>query len=81
MPDLPREGTFTGLRNQSATCYLNSLIQSYYMSPEFRNAILTLPLCVIHIKIFKIYMIKVDNFEHPSGLLDKPSKQKFLASF
>ena len=38
--------TFCGLKNQGATCYLNSLLQSMYMIPEFRNAILGLPLCV-----------------------------------
>ena len=26
LPDMIREGDFVGLRNQSATCYLNSLI-------------------------------------------------------
>lgn len=30
---------FTGLRNQGATCYLNSLIQALYMTPEFRAMI------------------------------------------
>lgn len=30
---------FTGLINQGATCYLNSLIQSLYMIPEFRSAL------------------------------------------
>eukprot|EP00051_Salpingoeca_urceolata_P006849 m.90590 g.90590 ORF g.90590 m.90590 type:complete len:1136 (+) comp15013_c1_seq2:388-3795(+) len=30
---------FVGLANQGATCYLNSLLQSLYMTPEFRNAI------------------------------------------
>lgn len=44
MPEKPREG-FVGLKNQGATCYLNSLIQSFFMSPEFRNTILSLPLC------------------------------------
>lgn len=39
--------TFCGLKNQGATCYLNSLLQSFYMIPEFRNAILNLPLCVL----------------------------------
>ena len=28
-----------GLSNQGATCYLNSLIQSLFMTPEFRNAV------------------------------------------
>uniref|UniRef100_A0A1I7WH50 Ubiquitin carboxyl-terminal hydrolase n=1 Tax=Heterorhabditis bacteriophora TaxID=37862 RepID=A0A1I7WH50_HETBA len=30
---------YVGLVNQAMTCYLNSLVQSLYMTPEFRNAI------------------------------------------
>ncbi|KAI1718547.1 ubiquitin carboxyl-terminal hydrolase domain-containing protein [Ditylenchus destructor] len=30
---------YVGLVNQAMTCYLNSLIQTLYMTPEFRNAI------------------------------------------
>lgn len=30
---------FVGIQNQGATCYLNSLIQSLYMTPEFRRGI------------------------------------------
>ena len=29
---------FVGLVNQAMTCYLNSLLQTLYMTPEFRNA-------------------------------------------
>jgi ubiquitin carboxyl-terminal hydrolase 47 len=30
---------YVGLINQAMTCYLNSLLQALYMTPEFRNAI------------------------------------------
>ena len=30
---------FVGLINQAMTCYLNSLLQTLYMTPEFRNAL------------------------------------------
>ena len=30
---------FVGLVNQAMTCYLNSLLQTLFMTPEFRNAI------------------------------------------
>ena len=30
---------YVGLVNQAATCYLNSLLQTLYMTPEFRNAL------------------------------------------
>ena len=30
---------FVGLSNQGATCYLNSMLQTLFMTPEFRNAI------------------------------------------
>lgn len=30
---------FVGLVNQAMTCYLNSLIQALFMTPEFRNAV------------------------------------------
>ena len=33
------EVLYMGLTNQGATCYLNSLIQTLYMSPEFREAV------------------------------------------
>ncbi|KRW99447.1 hypothetical protein PPERSA_07932 [Pseudocohnilembus persalinus] len=36
---------FAGIKNQGATCYLNSLIQSCFMIPEFRKAMYDIPLC------------------------------------
>ena len=36
----PQSSTgFVGLANQGATCYLNSLLQSMYMTPELRSAL------------------------------------------
>ena len=31
--------SYVGLSNQGATCYLNSLLQTLFMTPEFRKAI------------------------------------------
>jgi len=33
------KSTYVGLVNQAMTCYLNSLLQALYMTPEFRNAL------------------------------------------
>jgi uncharacterized UBP type Zn finger protein len=30
---------YVGLVNQAMTCYLNSLLQALFMTPEFRNAL------------------------------------------
>uniref|UniRef100_A0A915HZM8 Ubiquitin carboxyl-terminal hydrolase n=1 Tax=Romanomermis culicivorax TaxID=13658 RepID=A0A915HZM8_ROMCU len=34
-----RSDGYTGLVNQAMTCYLNSLLQTLFMTPEFRNAV------------------------------------------
>lgn len=33
------DDVFVGLVNQAMTCYLNSLLQTLFMTPEFRNAL------------------------------------------
>lgn len=38
-PELETSSKYVGLVNQAMTCYLNSLIQALYMTPEFRNAL------------------------------------------
>ncbi|KAJ2524768.1 ubiquitin-specific protease ubp15 [Coemansia sp. RSA 2049] len=34
---------FVGLKNQGATCYMNSLLQSLYFTNDFRNAVYKIP--------------------------------------
>ncbi|KAK0727330.1 hypothetical protein B0T26DRAFT_637316 [Lasiosphaeria miniovina] len=41
--DSKRETGFVGLKNQGATCYLNSLLQSLYFTNAFRKAIYQIP--------------------------------------
>ena len=33
------QNNYVGLVNQAMTCYLNSLLQTLFMTPEFRNAL------------------------------------------
>lgn len=37
------DGVPTGLKNIGNTCYFNSMLQTYYMLPEFRKAVLSFP--------------------------------------
>ena len=36
-----RSKKYIGLANQGATCYMNSAIQTLYMTPEFRRSVYT----------------------------------------
>ena len=45
LPPIERQDSnFVGLWNQGATCYLNSLFQTLFMTPQFREFIFQLPL-------------------------------------
>ena len=35
---------FVGLKNQGATCYMNSLLQTLFHTHEFRRAVYNMPL-------------------------------------
>lgn len=41
--DSKKETGYVGLRNQGATCYLNSLLQSLYFTNSFRRAVFQIP--------------------------------------
>ncbi|KAJ1959592.1 ubiquitin-specific protease ubp15, partial [Dipsacomyces acuminosporus] len=41
--DSRKQTGYVGLRNQGATCYMNSLLQSLYFTNEFRNAVYQIP--------------------------------------
>jgi ubiquitin carboxyl-terminal hydrolase 7 len=41
--DSKKETGMVGLKNQGATCYLNSLLQSLFLTPAFRKAVYQIP--------------------------------------
>ena len=45
---------YVGLVNQAMTCYLNSMLQTLFMTPEFRNAIYRFLFCYKWINIIKL---------------------------
>jgi len=53
------EVPYVGLSNQGATCYMNSLLQTLFMTPEFRRGIyewqFAIHLIFIFLKLFFEY--------------------------
>ncbi len=42
-PNTSARGSFVGLKNAGATCYINSLLQQFFMHTGVRNAVLAVP--------------------------------------
>lgn len=54
-PPEPRGKTrICGLQNQGATCYLNSLLQTLFFTPEFRSKYL---FCLFVVLDFKVHVL------------------------
>jgi len=43
LSNITKKGPFIGLRNLGAICYINAVLQQFFMMPELRNSILCLP--------------------------------------
>ena len=43
IPIVPMESQFSGLKNQGATCYMNSILQVLYHIPAFRRIVYSMP--------------------------------------
>lgn len=44
---------FMGLRNQGATCYLNSLLQALYLTPEFRGGLYSVDPAALNVDLVR----------------------------
>eukprot|EP01035_Chromulina_nebulosa_P021140 gene21140-27392_t len=70
-PPSPRSNYgFMGLSNQGATCYLNSLLQSMYMTPELREGIFSLDPDELGVNI-KIELANDNTIEPDETLLNQ----------
>ncbi|KAL9646991.1 hypothetical protein ABK040_013847 [Willaertia magna] len=58
-----QKSNFVGLKNQGATCYLNSLIQTLFMTPPIRSSFLKLNLEKEFNRMMKPNELQEDDFE------------------
>jgi ubiquitin C-terminal hydrolase len=48
---------YVGLRNQGATCYMNSLLQQLYMIPALRYVIIFMYIHVLHVEEHQLALL------------------------
>lgn len=70
------KSSFIGLRNQGATCYLNSLIQTLFLTPEFRKQLFSLTADEVGLDDNNGNINNNDNNNHNNNSSNKPNKKK-----
>lgn len=68
------KSSFIGLRNQGATCYLNSLIQTLFLTPEFRKQLFSLT--ADEVGLDDINGNNDNNHNNNNNNSNKPNKKK-----
>lgn len=67
--------TYRGLANQGATCYMNSLIQALFMTPEFRKLIYEIDFHALFKKHLTTKAAKLSNAKEQQGRLAEQDEE------